>query len=184
VLRRDALERWLWQLWEGFALQRPEGAFGAWLRGHRVADAADFLATLPALADEALGVLQLHEQGEFEAAGWLEPGWAALRLQVQDRRTTLLLRAVRDLVADCRVTLPVLLERGQAGPLHFWGAGFEGHRALLHPGLGAGYRDWAAGMGDAALRAACRDGDARFGTLARELLALGTPEAVLRRLVD
>lgn len=182
VLRRDALARWLWQLWEGFALQRPDGAFAAWLRGHRVGDAADFLAALPALADEALGVLLLHERGEFEAASWLEPGWAALRLQVQDRRTTLLLRAVRDLVADCRVTLPALLDRGEAGPMHFWGASFEGHRATLHPALRAGYRAWAAGEGDAALRAACHEGDTRFGALARELLVLATPDAVMRRL--
>lgn len=184
VLRRDALLRWLWQLWEGFDLHRPDGAFAAWLRGHRVTDAAGFVAALPALADEASTVLRLHEQGEYEAAAWLEPGWAALRLSVQDRRSALLLRAVRDLVADCRVTLPALLDRGEAGPVHFWGASFEGHRATLHPALGAGYRAWAAGEGDAALRAACDAGDRRFAALARELLALGTPEAVTRRLAS
>jgi hypothetical protein len=178
VLRRDALARWLWMLWEGFALQRPAGAFATLMRAHAVHDSASFIAVLPRLVDLAVGVLLWHERGEAQAATWLEPGWAALRSATVDRRTTLQLRAVRDLIADCSLTLPALLDHGPPAAMHFWFATFEGMRALLHPALGEAYAAWQSGDGGAALRAACEVGKTRFGALALELLAMEESAAV------
>jgi hypothetical protein len=178
VLRRDALARWLWMLWEGFALQRPAGPFAAWMQLQGVHDTAGFVAALPRLVDLAAGVLLWHERGEARAAAALEPGWAALRGASTDRRTTLMLRAVRDLIADCDVTLPALLETGSPAALHFWFATFEGPREALMPELGQAYAAWLQGDGGRALRASCRRGARRFTTLARALLARPDPAEV------
>ena len=42
-------------------------------------------------------------------------------------------RAARDHLADCLVTLPVLLEREAAASLHFWFANLDGMRQALFP---------------------------------------------------
>jgi hypothetical protein len=171
VLRCESMARWLWEQWEGFALHRPSGAFAVWMAGHGVVDDAGFIAALPRLVDDAAEVLELHERGEHAAGRWLEPGWAMLRSRLSDRRATLTLRALRDLIADCRTTLPTLLARGRPALLHCWFAGFDGQRAALHPGLAAAYAAWSAGDLGLALRRACTRGDLHFGALARELLA-------------
>jgi hypothetical protein len=53
--------------------------------------------------------------------------------QLDDRRVELVVRAVRDLLADCMVTLPVLLERHAVASLHFWFSNFDGMRRALAP---------------------------------------------------
>ena len=172
VLRRESMARWLWEQWEGFALHRPSGAFAAWMQAHGVAHDAEFIAALPRLVDDAAVVLELHERGEHAAGRWLEPGWAALRAGLDDRRTTLMLRAVRDLIADCSLTLPRLLDHGRPQLMHGWFASFDGPRAALHPELAAAYAAWVGGDQGVALCQACAWGEAHFGAQARALLAL------------
>jgi hypothetical protein len=178
VLRRDALSRWLWMLWEGFALQRPSGPMAAWMQSQGVNDTAGFVVALPGLVDTAAGVLLWHERGEAQAAGVLEPGWSALRGSITDRRMTLRLRALRDLIADCSVTLPALLDDGAPAPIHFWFTTFEGMREGLLPDLGHGYAAWLRGDGGAALREVCTHAAKRLTTLATALLARPDPAAV------
>jgi hypothetical protein len=175
VLRHESMARWLWEQWEGFALHRPSGAFAAWMAGHGVADDAGFIAALPCLVDEAAELLEWHERGEHAAGRWLEPGWSALRSRLSDRRATLTLRAVRDLIADCSLTLPTLLAQDRPALLHGWFAGFDGRREALHPGLSDGYAAWVAGDRGCLLRQACRQGEAHFGALARDLLTAAEP---------
>jgi len=52
-----------------------------------------------------------------------------------DRRSELVARAVRDLLADCLVTLPALLERNATASLDFWFSNFDGMRRALDPQL-------------------------------------------------
>jgi hypothetical protein len=182
VLRHESLARWLWERYEAFSLKRAEGPFGAVARAHGLVDTPAFIAALPGLAAELADTLLLHELGEHRASAWLDPRWTALRMAARDARTSLALRAVRDHIADLTVTLPVLLDRGQATPVHFWFANYEGLRAELFPGLSDAYAAWREGDQGQALRAACRRGAAHFSDLARELLTLGDPAAVQRRL--
>ncbi len=170
LLRRDALQRWLWQRYESWSLRRAAGAFRAAL------DACGFdgdpAPALQRMADEQLETLTLHELGEHRAGESLGPGWAAMRLTLHDRRTELHARAVRDHLADLRVTLPTLLEREAAASIHFWFAGYEGVREAMYPSLHVAYDDWRRGDGGRALRRAARQGDAHFSRLAGQALAL------------
>jgi len=184
VLRRESLARWIWERYEAFSLRRADGAFHAVARAFGLHDTASFVAALPGLCDEVATVLLLHERGEFLAAARLEPGWGVLRQTQTDRRAAQWLRAVRDHVADLSVTLPTLLAQGSATAIHFWFATFEGPRQAFFPALDAAYRAWCAGDGGRALREACAVGAAHFEALAHELLALGDPLAVARRLAD
>ena len=183
VLRRESLARWLWERYEAFSLRRHDGPFAEVARAFGLTDSAAFVQSLPRLVDTLSGGLLLHEQGEHQAAAWLEPGWAALRLALRQPRPAQQLRAVRDHIADLTVTLPTLLGRGDALPLHFWFSHYEGWRQTLFPGLAEAYAAWRAGD-EGALPEACERGAGHFRALALDLLRLRDPIAVERRLAE
>lgn len=170
VLRRESMARWLWEKFEVFGLKRAEGPFKAVARAYDLE--RDFLAGLPRMLDEQSETLILHEIGEHRAGHRLGPAWGEIRLALDGRRSELLLRAVRDHLADLGTTLPVLLERGDAVSLHFWFAGYDGLRQQLFPGLGGAYRAWCEGDGGAALAQACAAGACHFDDLAAQVLNL------------
>jgi hypothetical protein len=87
------------------------------------------------------------------------------------RRTEIVLRAVRDLLADCLVTLPQLLARDARASLLFWYASFDGLRRQLAPELAEPFGAAPERIDCAALAAAARTGAARWLEQARALCA-------------
>jgi len=169
-LRRESLQRWLWEKYEAWTLRRNAGAFKAALDAYGFADDAE--QAVPRMAQAQAESLLLHELGEARVAALLGPAWAALRQDLQDRRTELFVGAVRDLLADSLVTLPALLERQADASLHFWFANFEGLRAGLFPQLARAYAAWCGGDGGAALWEALARGTPHWQQLCAQLLAL------------
>ena len=171
LLRQAALARWCWEKYEAYTLRPvPGSAFAAVVQAYALAQ--DFEAGLSRCVAEQTETLLLHEIGEFQAGHLLGPRWAALRLALPTRRADLHTRAVRDHLADLSVTLPTLLDRGEAAAMHFWFANFDGVRELLFPALQVAYQSWAHGDGGASLRRACAAGVPHFTQLARQALAL------------
>lgn len=172
VLRRESLARWLWEKFESFSVRRADAAFTALVEAYGLRESADFVAALPRLVDDLSETLVLHELGEYRAGLWLEPGWAAMRLGLAQRRTDLHVRAVRDHLADLEVTLPALIERDDAAALHFWFANYDGVREQLFPALVGAYAAWRGGDAGQALLKAARAGAAHFRALAEQVLRL------------
>ena len=172
VLRRESLARWLWEKFEAFSLRRADGPFKALTETYALHDSEAFVAALPRLVDELCETLLLHELGEYRAGQWLEPGWAAMRLALNQRHTELHVRAVRDHIADLEVTLPNLVQRGAHGPLHFWFANYEGVRARMFPTLASAYVAWRNGDAGLALSRAAEVGAVHFRSLAKQILVL------------
>lgn len=170
VLRRESMARWLWEKFEALGLKKLDGPFRAVSQAYGLDE--DFHAALPRLIDEQSRTLVLHELGEHRAGRWLEPGWAAMRLALHDRRAELLVRAVRDHIADFTHTLPTLLAEGSASSIHFWFAGFDGVRRQLFPSLVDSYHAWCAGDEGQALRREVARGALHFTRLAEQVLAL------------
>lgn len=180
VLRQAALSRWLWEHFEAHSLRPAEGAFSRFAVACGVQSPDQFNARLPDLLQTARPVLLLHELGELRAGRWLGVRWARLREALaDDRRSDLRLRAVRDHLADLGTTLPALLAEGTSAPLHFWFAGYDGHREALYPGLKSAYAAWCAGDGGLALCSAVQAGEHHFRRLAERLLLADGPPAAL-----
>jgi hypothetical protein len=140
VLRGDAFERWLWSSAEAWGHGHEAGAMRAALAAYGYEnDRADALARM---ASEQRETLLLHELGEHAAGIALGPGWDDYFGRLQDRRAEILARAVRDLLADCLVTLPAIVERRSASAAHFWFATFGGMRRTLFPRLQDAYLAW------------------------------------------
>jgi len=174
VFRREAFERWLWtrtEAWEaggGTAMGAALAAYG-WAGGRAEA--------LSRMAEGERETLVLHELGEHAAGERLGEPWEAFMARNDDRRVELLARAVRDLLADCLVTLPALAERGAAPSLHFWRANFGGMREALFPRLGGAFAEWGAtGRVEAIARAAAA-GRGHWERVAAGLAAAGAAQA-------
>lgn len=168
IVRLDALRRWLWTRCETARRGPTESAFAAALRAYGDPDDA---ASIERMAAGEAETLILHELGELQAATLLGNEWETMLAGIDDRRTELLVRAVRDLLADCLVTLPALLEQQADASLHFWLAGFDGLRRVLAPELAAPFGAQPPRIDHAALARAAQRGRAAWREVAGELLA-------------
>ncbi len=169
-IRRDAFRRWLWTRAEQHGLRLDGATVAPAVPGHggRVDNAArpDHIERI---VERETETLILHELGEIRAGGVLGPDWERMLAQVDDRRTEVILRAVRDLLADCLVTLPELVARQAGESLAFWRSNFDGMRKTLAPELGTtGGPD---GIRLDAIRGAADAGTDRWEACARALLA-------------
>ena len=175
LVRRDVLRRWLGTRIE-FSRQRPTAeALGAALDAWQLGD-GDPQVALDRIADIETETLILHELGERRAAGLLGPQWEEMLVSLEAPRAEIVARAIRDLLADCLLTLPALLERGAAGSIHFWFANFEGMRRLLAPALPGAYARWRAGEPQA-LSDALEAGSEHWLAQARRMLAAWQTDA-------
>lgn len=189
VLRRESLRRWWCERYEAWTSRRQDGAFKAALAAHGF-DESDATAELRRIADLDAETLVLHELGEFETGRRLDPDWHAMRAALASRRADVFVRAVRDHCADCLVTLPALLARGDAAALHAWFANLEGVRELLFARLWPAYSAWCAGDAGAALGEAVARGAEHWLEVCERVLALhrehgaDAPVAIERWLVS
>jgi hypothetical protein len=169
LIRSDALRRWLWTRTET-ALRGPrDNAFALALRAYG-AD-ADVEAAVVAMAAGEAETLVLHEMGELRAGHLLGAEWEAMLLEVGDRRAEVVIRAVRDLLADCLVTLPHLAARSATRSLLFWQANFEGLRRALAPELAQSCRTESGGLDFDRLERAADSSRRVWEQRASELLA-------------
>ena len=168
-LRLDVLRRWLWEKTEIWGVKQADGALKAALDGYGFAD--DTEAALGRMAAQEAETLILHEVGEGLAEPLLGPAWNTMLGGLSQRRAELLVRAVRDNLADCLSTLPALVERGAAPSLHFYFANFEGLRRSLFPQLQDAYAAWRRTGDDTGLCLAFREGQTHWREAARHLLA-------------
>ena len=141
-VRRESLRRLLWDRVEEWRWQKcPDNAMG------RAAGCYPFdrdpEGALERMTDDEIEPTVLHELGEGQVGRLLGDRWPEMLMAMARTRAEMPLRAVRDLMADCLVTLPRLLERGTEPSIHFFFANLRGHRPELFPGLGAAYEAWA-----------------------------------------
>jgi hypothetical protein len=170
LLRQQSMRRWLAEKYEAWTLKRQDGAFKSALDAHGFQ--RDGTQALERMLEHEGETLVLHEIGEFEAARRLGADWPAMRTTLASRRAELYVRALRDHLADCLVTLPTLLQRRAGTSMHFWFANLEGVRALLFPRLSSAYAAWCAGDQGAALRDAVSTGAAHLGHACEQLLEI------------
>jgi len=187
-LRRESLKRFLWEKLEEWRWTRADNAMARAIAGYDFP--ADVDAALEAMTEAELDSALLHEIGEVEAGRRLGPDWEALLAELPRSRLELLLRAVRDHLADSLTTLPALLAPERGPSLHFWIANLNGLRKTLWPGIETAYRAWLESGKTHALAAAVEAGQRHWPALADEALrlyreqGLEAREAITRLLED
>lgn len=140
-VRRESLRRLLWEKIEEWRWNRPANAM------QKALNCYDFdnlpAQSLETMTDNELESATLHEIGEIEAGARLGPEWEELLAATAHSKTEIMLRSVRDNLADALSTLPHLLREARAASLHFYMANLTGMRKQLSPGLLAAYENWS-----------------------------------------
>lgn len=170
-VRTEALKRWLWERYEEWRFNPKRNEAMARAVACYPFERSPEAALEAMTANETEAVI-LHELGEARAEADLGEAWSALLVSVMRSRAEIIVRAVRDLYADCLSTLPGLIERGEAATLHFFFANFVGMRRKLFPELTEAYRRWLDSGDLTVLGQAARAGLANWGRTAHELIAM------------
>ena len=139
-LRRESLRRYLWEKYESWLWNRAPNAMARAVAHYPFDSALD--QALDAMTDAEMAAVEAHERGEYQAGCVLGQAWEAMLLDLALTPAELLARAVRDHLADCSHTLPLLLERGREASLHFYMANLGALRRQLFPALDSAYQRW------------------------------------------
>jgi len=183
-VRLESVRRYLWEKIEEWQLRKLDNAMARALAGYGFG--ADSEAALQRMAGNEMETMILHELGEAMAGELLGAAWGDMALSVARSRAEPVARAVRDLLADCLSTLPVLLERADSPALHFYFATFDGPRRQLFPQALAAYELFLRSGDMGRLWQVVREGKERWLATARNLLEVAPDrrQAAIESLLD
>jgi hypothetical protein len=167
-IRRESLRRMLWEKIEEWRWNKPANAMRNAIRCYDFDNAAE--RSLEEMTDTELHSALLHEIGEVEAGKLLGEGWEAMLAALPSGKAEIMLRAVRDNLADCLVTLPALIERAVPAALHFYVGNMSNMRKALFPSLVSAYDAWTVSGNTAELRAVSARAARHWQSLALDLL--------------
>jgi len=169
-LRRESLRRYLWERVETWRWHRPDNALGRALECYPFDGDPD--QALEAMTANELTAAREHEIGEFLAGQALGDAWGAMLLDLAHTPAELMARAVRDHLADCSRTLPLLIREGREPSILFFIGNLSAMRKELFPGLYGAYGEWWESGDTEPLSAIAGVGAKHWLDLAREMLDL------------
>jgi len=183
-LRQESLRRYLWEKAEEWLWRKQDNAMGRALANYGFA--ADPEAALQCMVANESETLILHEVGEAMAGELLGEGWRERIVSNSSPWSEPLVRAVRDLLADCLSTLPGLLEDPNLAALHFYFATFDAPRRQLFPEAVEAYEHFVRTGEPDRLSRVAGEGAERWLEVARGLLAIDPPalETALQSLLE
>jgi len=97
---------------------------------------------LDEMTENEIRSVMLHEAGEVQAGVLLGEEWENLLAAIPHSKAEIMVRAVRDNLADMLSTLPGLLQQPDTASLHFYMANMNNMRKSLFPGILAAYETW------------------------------------------
>ena len=139
-VRRESLRRMLWEKVEEWRWNKPANAMQNALNCYDFDNAVE--SSLDAMTDNELASTKLHEIGEVMAGELLGEDWETMLASIPHSKAEIMVRAVRDHLADALSTLPGLLTDMNAASLHFYIANLTNMRKDLFPRLVAAYEIW------------------------------------------
>jgi len=169
-IRRESAQRFLWEKIEEWRWNRRNQAMARALATYDFD--GNFDGALAAMTQNETDAMILHELGEGRAGELLGESWPILLRTLARSKTEIMARAVRDLLADCLVTLPRLAQAERTASLHFYFANFTGMRRHLFPEALAAYEGWHESGDVATLLRFAGSGRERWLATARQMLSL------------
>jgi hypothetical protein len=167
-IRRQSLERMLWEQIEEWRWQRKPGPMEK-VYAHYDFD-HDPRVAMTSLLDDQVDLLLLHEQGEFMAGNLLGAQWEEMLVAVSGTTAEDFARAVRDCLADSLVVLPSLIGRDRPELLHCYFAGLSALRKELLEHLLDAYRACSCGTALCRLEPVVEQARQHFTEMARLML--------------
>ena len=139
-IRKESFRRLLWEKLETWRWNKPDNALGRAFACYDCENDLDNALTQMTNA-EVENVIQ-HERGEIQAGKLLGKTWQDLLFSLPHSKASIMLRAIRDHLADSLTTLPKLLEKNSTASWHFYFGNLNNMRKDLYPSLIKGYDQW------------------------------------------
>ena len=169
-LRREALRRYLWERLEIWRWKSPRNALARAFASYDFE--RDLDRSLDAMSDKELHTALQHEMGELQATALLGDAWHDMLRDLLGTPAELMVRAVRDYLADCLCTIPYLVAQAEEPPVHFFVGSLTNMRKEIFPGLLKAYTEWHE-SGDFELLSSLADvGRDHWLSIARETVGL------------
>ena len=122
------------------------------------------------MTDNELRSARLHEIGEIRAGELLGRSWETMLAAMPHSKAEIMVRAVRDHLADALSTLPGILADLNSASLHFYIANMANMRKDLFPKLIAAYEIWTITGNTRELEQLTGEAAAHWQKLAGEIL--------------
>lgn len=139
-IRQESLRRLLWEKveeWRLSGLDNPIGRAAAYYDHENNLESA-----LDEMSEVEMEYVIAHEKGELQAGMILNERWLELLAVLPRTHAEIMLRAVRDHLADALTTLPLLLENNNPASIHFYFGNMTAMRKKLAPALHEAYEHW------------------------------------------
>lgn len=169
-IRQESVRRFLWEKIEEWRWNRKNEAMKRALDCYSFD--LDVSSALDRMTENETEAMILHELGEGLAGEKLGSEWHEMITTFSRSKAEIMIRAVRDILADCLSTLPALLAANNTASLHFYFANFGGMRKHLFPEALAAYQRWVSDNDTIALRKFVNEEQRCWLDTARSLLAL------------
>lgn len=167
-IRRESLRRMLWEKVEEWNWRKQEGAMGRAVAYYDFQHDVD--SALEAMTDNETEAVILHEIGEVKAGSLLGEEWHQLLAELPHSAAELMVRAVRDHLADCVSTLPALIESPTPACLHFYFGNLRAMRKQMFPELTRAYERWVQQDDLESLQSAAERGGRHWQDVALQML--------------
>ena len=139
-IRRESLRRVIWEILDD---ARVNGLDNPLTRAMSYYDFdSDAEVALNKMAEAEIDFVIQHEIGEVKAGRILGESWNKMLTSLARTQAEIMLRAVRDHLADSITTLPALLNANKPASLHFYFGNMTAMRKHLAPALMQAYEHW------------------------------------------
>lgn len=170
-IRQESLRRFIWERIEEWQIRKaPDTPMARAIACYKPETGLDTM--LDNMTNTETETMILHEVGEHKASKLLGPRWEGMLHNLQCSKEEIIVRSMRDHLADCLSTLPGLLERQNTAALHFYFANFIGMRKQLFPQALDAYQYWVANSDSDALYKICRKGRDYWRIMTESVLEL------------
>jgi len=169
-IRRESLRRMLWEKIEEWRWNKPANTMQKAIACYDFDNSPD--EALDRMTDNEVRSVMLHEIGEVMAGEILGNDWENKLASLPHSKAELLIRAVRDHLADTLSTLPGLLEDTNPASLHFYIANLGNLRKSLCPALVAAHETWDRTGDSSKLEAIACQSREHWSSVATDVLAL------------
>jgi hypothetical protein len=139
-VRRESLKRVIWEILDD---ARVTGLDNPLTRAMSYYDFDnDAEAAINKMTEAEIVFVIQHEIGEVQAGKILGDGWNKMMTGLARTQAEIMLRAIRDHLADSLTTLPVLIEQNNKASIHFYFGNMTAMRKQLAPALVDAYKKW------------------------------------------
>lgn len=139
-IRRESLRRVIWEILDDARVNGLDNPLTRAMR-YYVFD-QDAETALNTMAEAEIDYVIQHEIGEVKAGKILGDVWNTMLNALARKQAEIMLRAIRDHLADSITTLPALLRDNKPASLHFYFGNMTAMRKHLAPALMEAYEHW------------------------------------------